>query len=244
MILSVKNLKKYYGSNLAVDNVSFEIEESKIVGLLGPNGAGKTTIISMILGIVSYDFGKIIIKGYDILKERIKALENVNFVAPYALLLGNLTVYENLYFFSKLYGINDLKKNIEELILYFNLKNLRDKKYGVLSSGEQVRVNLAKAFINKPKLLLLDEPTASLDPAVAKDIRDRIKEFVYSKNCAVLWTSHNMYEIEDICDNILFLYQGKIILEGNPKRLVVEYGNKNLEELFIKIANNSNKNLH
>lgn len=235
-VLSVAHLHKSYRDTHAVSGVSFSVGRGEIVGLLGPNGAGKTTTINMILGVLTPSSGTITIDGIDISKQRSKALSRTNFAAVYAPLPGNLSVAENLKIFGLLYDVPDLKSRIEELIGQFDLKTLRDTKTGVLSSGEQTRVCLAKAMLNKPELLLLDEPTASLDPSTARDIRARIKNFASEKQIGVLWTSHNMSEVETVCDRVLFVSKGKILLEGNPKTLPAEHGKSSLEELFITIA--------
>jgi ABC-2 type transport system ATP-binding protein len=235
-VLSVSELCKQYGSRIAVDGVSFDVGANEIVGLLGPNGAGKTTTINMILGVLEPSSGAISIEGIDILKRRSQALECTNFAAVYAPLPGNLTVYQNLRIFGLIYDVKDLPARIETLLEQFDLKAFRSVKCGVLSSGEQTRVGLAKAMLNDPHLLLLDEPTASLDPATARDIRTKIKEYTAQGPGGVLWTSHNMHEVEDVCDRVLFLSQGRILLEGDPKTLPREHGKETLEELFITVA--------
>ncbi len=235
-VLSVTSLCKLYGETPAVDGVSFDVGTNEIVGLLGPNGAGKTTTINMILGVLEPSCGTILIEGMDIGTRRSHALERTNFAAVYAPLPGNLSVYQNLRIFGLIYGVRDLRVRIEELLMQFDLGAFREVKCGVLSSGEQTRVGLAKALLNSPHLLLLDEPTASLDPATAREIRVKIKEFTAQGTGGVLWTSHNMYEVEEVCDRVLFLSQGKILLEGNPKTLPREHGKKTLEELFITVA--------
>src|SRR5579872_913619 len=176
-VLSVKDLRKLYGDSVAVDGISFEVRRNEIVGLLGPNGAGKTTTINMILGVLAPSAGKILIEGIDIAVERARALERTNFAAVYAPLPGNLTVFQNLRVFGMLYCVPNLGGRIEEVLREFDLLRFRDTKCGVLSSGEQTRVALAKAMLNRPRLLLLDEPTASLDPAVAREIRATIRQF-------------------------------------------------------------------
>jgi ABC-2 type transport system ATP-binding protein len=206
------------------------------VGLLGPNGAGKTTTINMILGVLEPTSGAVRINGLDIARHRSSALLRTNFAAVYAPLPGNLTVRQNLRVFGLLYGVQRLSERMDELLTQFDLVKFRDIKCGVLSSGEQTRVGLAKAMLNRPGLLLLDEPTASLDPATAHDIRARIREFAAKGTGGVLWTSHNMYEVEEVCDRVLFLSRGKILLEGDPKTLPGEHGKKTLEELFISAA--------
>lgn len=235
-ILSVQGLTKTYGDLRAVDGISFDVNPHEIVGLLGPNGAGKTTAINMILSILEPDEGTIHIEGLDLGSRRSQAITKTNFAAVYAPLPGNLTVLQNLRIFGMLYGVRDLSKRIDELLAQFDLKSFRDKKCGVLSSGEQTQVGLAKAMLNRPQLLLLDEPTTSLDPATARDIRVKIRELATRETGGVLWTSHNMYEVEEVCNRVLFLSHGKILLEGDPKTLPAEHGKKTLEELFITVA--------
>jgi ABC-2 type transport system ATP-binding protein len=236
LVLSVAGLRKIYGTKTAVDGVSFDVRRNEIVGLLGPNGAGKSTIINMILGVLAPNAGTIRIEGTDIAKNRAAALGNTNFAAVYAPLPGNLTVEQNLRVFGLLYGVKGLSARIEEVLQQFELESLRDKKCGVLSSGEQTRACLAKAMLNRPYLLLLDEPTASLDPAMARDIRAKICAFAAKGEAGVLWTSHNMVEVEEMCDRVLFLSRGKILLEGDPKRLPHEHGKPTLEDLFVAVA--------
>jgi ABC-2 type transport system ATP-binding protein len=235
-VLSVSNLCKTYGKTVAVDQLSFEVRRNEIVGLLGPNGAGKTTTINMILGVLEPTSGEILVENIDLRKRRSQALERTNFAAVYAPLPGNLTVQQNLRIFGMIYGVKNLSERIEQLLRQFDLEKFRDTKAGVLSSGEQTRVYLAKAMLNRPHLLLLDEPTASLDPATASEIRNKIREFTAEDSGGVLWTSHNMYEVEEVCDRVLFLSRGKILLEGDPKTLPGQHGKDSLEELFIAVA--------
>ncbi len=235
-VLSITDLRKVYGSTLAVDGISFEVRRNEIVGLLGPNGAGKTTTISMVLGVLEPTSGAILIEGVNIARRRPQALARTNFAAVYAPLPGNLTVAQNLRVFGMIYAVPNLPERIEALLKEFDVQQFRDVKYGVLSSGEQTRVSLAKAMLNSPHLLLLDEPTASLDPATARDIRTSIRQFAARGACGVLWTSHNMYEVEEVCDRVLFLSHGKLLLEGDPKALPGEHGKETLEDLFIAVA--------
>jgi ABC-2 type transport system ATP-binding protein len=235
-VLYVSKVRKSYGGTVAVDGISFGVRRNEIVGLLGPNGAGKTTTINMILGVLEPASGSIRIEGIDLAAHRRKALERTNFAAVYAPLPGNLTIAQNLRVFGMIYGVRPLSQRIEEVLAEFDLGPLRNVKCGVLSSGEQTRVCLAKAMLNRPDLLLLDEPTASLDPASAREIRAKIRAFAESGDGGVLWTSHNMYEVQDVCDRVLFLSHGRILLEGDPKALPAEYGKENLEELFITVA--------
>jgi ABC-2 type transport system ATP-binding protein len=235
-VLSIKDLRKAYGEKIAVDCISFEVGRNEIVGLLGPNGAGKTTTISMILGVLQPDSGSIGIEGTDLARHRAQALGYTNFAAVYAPLPGNLTVQQNLRVFGLLYGVSNLSERIGALLRQFDLDTLKNVKCGVLSSGEQTRVALAKAMLNQPNLLLLDEPTASLDPSAAREIRSYIRDFAAATSAGVLWTSHNMYEVQDVCDRVLFLSHGKILIEGNPKTLPAEHNKASLEELFIAVA--------
>jgi ABC-2 type transport system ATP-binding protein len=235
-VLTVSNLQKSYGTTKAVDGVSFQVHDNEIVGLLGPNGAGKTTTINMILGVLEPTTGSIEIEGISVEKQRHKALARTNFAAVYAPLPGNLTVEQNLKVFGLLYTVDKLSERIDTLLDEFDLKKFRRTKCGLLSSGEQSRLSIAKAMLNQPRLLLLDEPTASLDPSVAKDIREKILHFAERSQTGILWTSHNMLEVEAVCHRVLFLSQGKILLEGNPKTLPKEHGKKSLEELFIAVA--------
>lgn len=235
-ILAIEHLTKHYGETVAVDDISFHIGQNEIVGLLGPNGAGKTTTISMILGVLQPTSGKILIEGLDLAQNRTAVLQKVNFSAVYAPLPGNLTVYQNLHVFGLIYSVKKLKIRIKSLLAEFDLCRFKDVKCGLLSSGEQTRVCLAKAMLNSPQLLLLDEPTASLDPATARDARDEIRRLAAAGTSGVLWTSHNMYEVQEVCDRVLFLSRGKILLEGNPRTLPGEHGKRTLEELFIAVA--------
>ncbi|MBN8230891.1 ABC transporter ATP-binding protein [Corallococcus macrosporus] len=237
LVLSVTALRKTYGAHTAVDGISFHVGRREIVGLLGPNGAGKSTTINMLLGVLEPTSGTIAIEGTDLGTQRVKALSRTNFAAVYAPLPGNLTVAQNLRVFGLIYGVKGLSARIGALLEEYDLKRFRDTKCGVLSSGEQTRVSLAKAMLNQPRLLLLDEPTASLDPATAVDIRTRIKAFAAKGDSSVLWTSHNMYEVEAVCDRVLFLARGRVLLEGDPRTLPREHGRKSLEELFIAVAN-------
>jgi ABC-2 type transport system ATP-binding protein len=234
-VLSVDRLCKTYRATVAVDGISFGVAPGEIVGLLGPNGAGKTTTINMILGVLEPTSGSVKIEGIDVAKRRAQALARANFAAVHAPLPGNLTVQQNLRFFGLIYRVERLSMRIEELLAQFELAPFRHTKCGLLSSGEQTRVGLAKAMLNQPRLLLLDEPTASLDPAVARDTRAMIRAIARA-GTAVLWTSHNMVEVTEVCDRVLFLSHGRILLEGDPKQLPAAHGKQTLEELFITVA--------
>ena len=236
-VLTAADLHKAYGGLKAVDGVSFEVKGGEIVGLVGPNGAGKTTIINMILGVLQPDTGRILIEGLDIARNRNQALARTNFAAVYAPLPGNLTVEQNLRIFGLIYEVSGLSGRIKELLDEFDLKRFARTKCGVLSSGEQTRVALAKAMLNKPRLLLLDEPTASIDPATARDVRAHIQRFAIGGREAVLWTSHNMYEVAEVCDRVIFISRGRILLQGEPEALVKAHGSASLEDLFVTLAN-------
>jgi len=235
-ILKVDALGKRYGSFQAVDEVSFTIEPGEVVGLLGPNGAGKTTTINMVLGILEPSQGTITVAGKSLKNHRASISKLMNFAAVYAQVPANLTVYQNLYVFAQLYEVTNVSEQIHHLLREFDLERFAHTKAGHLSSGELSRLNLAKAMLNEPQLLLLDEPTASLDPSVAELVQRKVTEYAAKTKAAVLWTSHNMREIEAVCDRVLFLSHGKILLSGNPRTLPGEHGKKNLEELFITVA--------
>ena len=218
-VLSVEKLCKAFGALQAVDDVSFHVAPGEIVGLVGPNGAGKTTTINMILGVLAPSGGRIEIDGVDLASSRSRALARTNFAAVYAPLPGNLTVEQNLRVFGMIYAVAGLSERIEQLLTAYDLARFRKAKAGVLSSGEQTRLGLAKAMLNRPRLLLLDEPTASIDPSTARDIRAGVTAFVAEGHGGVLWTSHNMYEVEAVCQRVLFLAHGKGgALRGRPPR--------------------------
>lgn len=235
-VLKTINLRKDYGDIIAVKDLTFEVRQGEILGLLGPNGAGKTTTINMILGVLAPTSGSIWIEGVNLSAERAHALANTNFAAVYSPLPGNLSVEQNLRIFGLIYGVKNLRLTIDSLLAQFELERFRHTKCGMLSSGEQTRVSLAKALLNNPNLLLLDEPTASLDPAAASDLRKKIRDIAAKRRCGVLWTSHNMYEVEEVCHRVLFLSHGDMLLEGDPKKLPAEHGKRSLDELFIAVA--------
>lgn len=236
IVLSTNDLTKEYGSVRAVDHISFSVRSGEIVGLLGPNGAGKSTTISMILGILEPTAGAVEVFGRNMATHRSSISRQINFSAVYAHMPLNLTVHQNLQVFCRLYKVKHVKERIATLLQEFDLGQFADTRAGLLSSGELSRLNLAKAVINHPRLLLLDEPTSSLDPSVALQVREKIKEYVATSQTAVLWTSHNMREIEAVCDRVLFLSHGHILLSGDPRTLPSEHGKQDLEELFIAVA--------
>lgn len=235
-VLVVERLRREFGRTLAVDDISFSVMPGEILGLLGLNGAGKTTTINMVLGVLEPTSGTIRIEGCDVASRRSKALQRTNFSAVYAPLPGNLTVEQNLRVFGMLYDVPALSERIEALLADFDLLRFRRTKCGLLSSGEQTRVSLAKAMLNRPHLLLLDEPTASIDPSTADIIRHKIRRYADEDRGGVLWTSHNMYEVEAVCDRMLILSNGKIVIEGKPQEIVRAHGKSTLEEVFIEVA--------
>jgi len=218
-VLEVENLSKTYGKTTAVDNISFTVHEGEIVGLLGPNGAGKSSTIQMILGLIKPSSGSIRIFGKDLEQNRNELLQRMNFASPYAFLPYNLSTYENLKIFGLLYGLKGSSDRAKELLKEFDLEKFQKQRTGKLSSGEQTRLQLAKAFLNNPKLLLLDEPTSSLDPVVARGLRQQIADRVNRVKGAVLWTSHNMREVETMCDRIIFLSHGKVVANDTPANM-------------------------
>ena len=233
--LKVEGLSKNFGGLEVLKGVSFTIEIGKRVAIIGPNGAGKTTIIQMLLTLVSPTSGDIEIFGKTLKGHREELLSMMNFTAPYSVLPYNLTTKEALKVYSLLYGIHNYRERVSSLIDEFELGWLADKKVGQLSSGEQMRIGIAKAFVNSPGLLLLDEPTASLDPAIARELRAKILKLVRKAGGAILWTSHNMREIEQVSDRIIFLSRGKIVADDSPDNLKSYFGQQDLEEIFISI---------
>jgi len=219
IVLEVENLKKQFGGFIAVDNISFSVKEGEILGFLGPNGAGKTTTIQMLLAVLTPSQGIIKYFGKDLLKHKEEILEKVNFSTTYTNLPWVLSVRENLTFISYLYEIPHRKKRVDEIIELFKLQKLEKKRMAELSAGQRTRVNLAKAFINQPKVLLLDEPTASLDPDIASYIRGIITDYRDRTKATILWTSHNMSEVEEMCDRVIFINKGQIISDDTPDKL-------------------------
>ncbi len=238
MTIEIKNLNKEYNNILAVKDVNFTINKGSIVGLLGPNGCGKTTTIGMMLGLIKPTSGTVFINGENIENEnnRTKILEKVNFISPYVELPKKLTVEENLKVYGKLYGVNNLQDKISDLMGQLNLFEFKKRKTGELSSGQKNRVSLAKALINEPEILLLDEPTASLDPDVGDYIRAYIESFASNKGTTILLASHNMNEVERLCNEVMMMKNGRIIDKGTCNSLINKHGRKNLEETFLKIV--------
>jgi len=232
----VENLSKNYSENKAVENISFKIAENEIVGLLGPNGCGKTTTMAMILGLLKPSKGEILIDGMNIDKNRIKLLHKMNFISPYIELPKKLTVKENLIVYARLYSVKNINERISYLSETLRLNDFLNKKTGELSSGQKNRISLAKALINNPSILLLDEPTASLDPETGDFVRTFLENYKKEKKISILLASHNMSEVERLCASVLMMKEGKIIDKGTPAELIEKHGRKNLEEVFLKLT--------
>ena len=235
-LVEVKNLKKNYGSNNAVKDISFSIKENEVLGLLGPNGCGKTTTIGMMLGLLKPTYGEIFIDGKKTEESRIEILQKINFISPYVELPKKLTVEQNLIVYGKLYNVAELKNRIEYLVEKLRLSDLLNRLTGELSSGQKNRVSLAKALINDPIVLLLDEPTASLDPEIGDYVRTFLEDYKKEKNISILLASHNMNEVTRLCKSILMMKDGVIIDKGNPEQLIKKHGRQNLEEVFLKLS--------
>ena len=233
--IEVINLSKKYKSKEAVNNINFKINENEIVGLLGPNGCGKTTTIGMILGLLKPSYGKVLINGHEIEKKRVNLLGQLNFISPYIELPKKLTVKQNLEVYARLYDVKNLNEKIDYLSEKLKLKNMLNKITGELSSGQKNRVSLAKSIINDPSVLLLDEPTASLDPETGDYIRGFLEEYQNEKKASIVIASHNMLEVERLCSSVLMMNNGVIIDSGKPKDLIKKHGRKNMEEVFLKL---------
>ncbi len=239
--IEVINLSKTYNSKRAVNNINFKINQNEIVGLLGPNGCGKTTTIGMILGLLKPTHGKVLINGIDIEKNKISLLREMNFISPYIELPKKLKVKQNLIVYGKLYNIKNLNERIEYLATKLRLNELLDKVTGELSSGQKNRVSLAKALINDPSVLLLDEPTASLDPETGDFVRTFLENYKKEKKLSILLASHNMDEVKRLCSSVMMMKDGVIIDSGTPEFLITKYGRKNLEEVFLELVRNKNE---
>ncbi len=236
--IEVINLSKKYKSKNAVNNINFKIGENEIVGLLGPNGCGKTTTIGMILGLLKPSSGQVLINGKNIETNKISLLHKMNFISPYIELPKKLKVKQNLIVYGKLYNVDDLENRIDYLSDQLRLTDLLDKITGELSSGQKNRVSLAKALINDPKVLLLDEPTASLDPETGDFVRTFLENLKKEKKISVLLASHNMDEVKRLCGSVLMMKDGIIVDSGKPNDLILKHGRKNLEEVFLEIVRN------
>ena len=237
MKIEVKNLSKRFNNTLAVDNLNFIIEKNKTVGLLGPNGCGKTTTIGMMLGLIKPTMGQVFIDGKDINKiDKYTILGEINFASPYIELPKKLTVKENLEIYARLYGVKNFKDRISQISKDLELNRFLNKKTGELSSGQKNRVSLAKSLINNPKILFLDEPTASLDPDIGDFVRAYIENYKSKRDITILLASHNMNEVERLCDSIIMMRSGKIVDSGKSEELIKKHGRTNLEDTFLKIA--------
>jgi len=234
--IEINNLTKIFKKNIAVKNINFKINKGSIIGLLGPNGSGKSTTIGMMLGLIKPTSGAVIINGENIEKKRTKLLEKMNFISPYVELPKKLTVEQNLEIYGRFYGVKYLKEKMNDLIEKLNLTQIKSRKTGELSSGQKNRVSLAKALINDPEILLLDEPTTSLDPDVGDYVRSFIENYATKKQATILLASHNMNEVERLCDEVMMMKNGEIIDKGTCSNLIDKHGRKNLEEVFLKIA--------
>ena len=237
----VENLSKNYFKKEAVKEISFTINENEILGLLGPNGCGKTTTIAMMLGLLKPSNGRVVIHGLDIEKNRISLLHKMNFISPYIELPKKLSVKENLIVYGKLYGVKFISERIRYLSEKLRLEEFINKKTGELSSGQKNRVSLAKALINEPSILFLDEPTASLDPETGDFVRSFIEKISKEKKMSILLASHNMDEVKRLCKNVLMMNNGVIIDKGTPDELIKKHGKRNLEEVFLKLNRNNNE---
>jgi ABC-2 type transport system ATP-binding protein len=238
-VLQASNLSKRFGGFTAVDGISFSIGPGEILGLLGPNGAGKTTTIQMLLGLVTPTTGSIKMFGLDLSTHRERILQQVNFSSTYISLPQALTVEENLWVVARLYGLTDIPRRVNGIVKKLEMEEFRSKVTRKLSSGQMTRLTLAKAFLTEPKILFLDEPTASLDPDIAEKIREFLKEERRSSGLSILYTSHNMREMEEMSDRIIFLQRGKIVAEGTAQQIVTRFGQADLEEVFLKLARDS-----
>ena len=242
MYFQVKNLTKKFKNSLAVNKINFEIPKNKTVGLLGPNGCGKTTTIGMMLGLIKPTEGEIIFNNKNLQKtDRVEVLSKMNFASPYIELPKKLTVRQNLEIYGRLYDVKNLNNKIYELSTDLNLKQFLNKKTGELSSGQKNRVSLAKSTINNPEILFLDEPTASLDPDIGDYVRTYIQSYKKRNSVTILLASHNMSEVEKLCDSIIMMKNGKIIDKGTCEEIIAKHGRSNLEETFLKLARSKNE---
>ena len=239
--IEVRNLSKSYKLKNAVNNINFKINENEIIGLLGPNGCGKTTTIGMILGLLKPSSGQVLINGLNIENHRISLLHKMNFISPYIELPKKLTVKQNLIVYGKLYSVQELNKRIDFLSEKLRLKDFLNNITGELSSGQKNRVSLAKALINDPTVLLLDEPTASLDPETADFVRTFLENYKKEKKISVLLASHNMNEVKRLCNSVLMMKNGIIVDSGTPDNLIKKHGRKNLEEVFLQLVRSENE---
>ena len=235
-VLQVSKLTKQFGQVTSVDEVSFEIKKGEVLGLLGANGAGKTTAINMILGIVTPSSGSVQVFGKDLQRERIAILKRMNFCSTYTQLPGNLTVAQNLKVFGKLYRVSRLNERIDEVLGILEVSHLKNRLSGNLSAGESTRLNLCKALLNRPELLLLDEPTASLDPDIADKVRKVVSRIREEEGTTMLYTSHNMRDVEEVCDRIVFMHKGRVLFTGTGPEVLQHFEEDTLEKVFIRVA--------
>jgi ABC-2 type transport system ATP-binding protein len=235
-VVEIRNLTKRFNDFTAVDDISFDIKEGEILGLLGPNGAGKTTTIHMLLGLITPTIGSIRMFGLDLAKHRETILRQVNFSSTYISMPFSLTVEENLRVIARLYELKHIKRRIDDIVKKLEMEDIRHKLTRKLSSGQMSRLTLAKAIMTEPKVLFLDEPTASLDPDIVNKIKSFLKEYQRSEGLSILYTSHNMREMEEMSNRIIFLQRGKIVAEGTATEIIQRYGQRDLEEVFLKLA--------
>jgi ABC-2 type transport system ATP-binding protein len=236
IVLEVEHLTKRFGGLTAVDDLSFSARRGEILGLLGPNGAGKTTTIQLMLGLTAPTSGRIRVFGLELARHRREILQRVNFSSAYISLPFNLSVRENLDVFGRLYGVPDRRRRIADLLALFEIPEVIHTVTGKLSSGQVTRVNLCKAFLNDPQVLFLDEPTASLDPDIAEKVRNALKRVQRERGVTMIYTSHNMREIELVCDRVIFLMHGRMVAEGTPREILERADAESLEKVFITIA--------
>jgi ABC-2 type transport system ATP-binding protein len=241
--IEVAHLRKEYGKIVAVDDLSFTVSGGAVLGLLGGNGAGKTTTISMLLGLLEPTSGSVRVLGVDMLTQRFKALPRMNFSSPYVDLPHRLTVEQNLAFYGRLYGVRDVKRRIAEIAETLQIGEMLERPAGALSAGQKTRVALAKALINRPDVLLLDEPTASLDPDTADWVRNLLKNYQRQTGATILLASHNMTEVERLCDDVIMMQQGRVFERGAPQALIERFGRKDMEEVFLDMARGRQRGL-
>jgi ABC-2 type transport system ATP-binding protein len=241
--IDVRHLRKVYGEVVAVDDLTFSVPRGAVLGLLGGNGAGKTTTIAMLLGLLEPTAGEIRVLGVDMLKRRYAALPRMNFSSPYVDLPHRLTVRQNLLFYGRLYGVKDLARRIDEIAEHMQIGPFLDRRSGKLSAGQKTRVALAKALINSPEVLLLDEPTASLDPDTADWVRGYLKDYQHETHATIMLASHNMSEVERLCDDVILLQAGRVFERGSPRELIERFGREDMEEVFLDMARGRGRGL-
>jgi ABC-2 type transport system ATP-binding protein len=236
IILEARDLTREFDGTCVLDHFNFQLKRGEVLGLLGANGAGKTTCMNMLLGLTTPTSGSIRAFGMDFQRHRLEVLKRANFSSAYTSLPGNLLVWQNLLVFARIYGVKNPKHKITELLELFEIGDLRKRVTGQLSAGESTRLNLCKSLLNDPELLLLDEPTASLDPDIADKVRKTIRKVQAERQISILYTSHNMRDIEEVCDRVIFLHKGKVVAEGTAAEIVTRAKESSLEDVFIKIA--------